>query len=435
MTVISLLIIILQFFLSYRKLSYGLACFLSVRVLVPEITRSPISSLSLNSFLILILLLITILKGNFQLNRIFNDRFGKFILIFIGLQILFLFFSDYLDLARQLSACIQFLFTDIMPAILAICIIKTEKDLDVLLRCIVYTMLISLVYGIYTFIINSNPWCDYVESYYPRYTVNGNIFESFDYLQRRSTKSTFVSHNCFGYYLTYMFAFLLMLRDKLSHKLFYFSLVLIVVNMLLSTKRSPIIVLMFIVSFLSWYKKKWILPMALFITVFFIVLFTVPALEYARNFFMTAIFFWDDNYATSLDVGGSNMELRIRQILYPFVEIKDNILLGHGFGWCSTYLGIHQDIHPILYGFETIFSTVICEGGLFGIVLYSLLFFNAYKYIRYYIIDRNINYPLLFVLSILLLYMATGIQYMYSFFVLLVILYKSTIIGISHKKI
>lgn len=427
MTVVSWLIIILQICLCSKSLNYGLACFMVVRVLVPEIVRSPIASLSLNSFLIIILIFFTIAGRKISVKHIFNDKFGKFLMLFMGILLCTLPFSEYLNINKQFSAWMQFLLTDIMPALLAICIIKTEKDLNILIKCCVYTMLIAVCYGLFTFVMNSNPWADYVEYYFHRYSVYDTAFEAEDYTSlTRSTKSTFVSRNCYGYYLTYIFAFVLMLKNKLSKKVFLFSMALIIINMLFSTKRSPIVVLMFIMLFFAWHKKKWILPIVSFTVIFFIALFTIPALDYAKDYFMTAVFFWDDSYAASLDVGGSNMELRIRQVLYPFVEIKDNLILGHGYGWCSTYLNMHKNIHPILFGFETIISSVICEGGLVGIWLYSLLFINAYKYIKGYVIDTRINFALLFVSSILLLYIATGIQYMYFFFILLVLLHKST---------
>lgn len=436
MTVISIFVILIHLFLSCRNLAYGLACFLAVRVLIPEMVRSPVPSLSLNSFLILVLFIVALLKGKLNFNIIVKDSFGRFLIFFIGLQLLALPFSEYLNLSLQFSAWLQFLFTDIFPALLAICLIKSETDLNIIIKCMIFTLLISLFYGLYTFVIKDNPWCDYVESYYPRYNVHGDVFESFDYSQRKSSKSTFISHNGFGYYLTYMLAFLFMLKNKLSSRFFIFSFAFIVLNMIFSTKRSPIVVLMFMILFFVWHKKKLIVPLSVCIIAFFVALFSIPALDDAKNYFMTAIFFWDDSYARTLDVGGSNMELRIRQVLYPFIEIKDNLLLGHGFGWCSTYLSINQNIHPILYGFETILSTVICQSGILGIVLYLLLFIRSYKYIRHFVIDNKINYALLFVLSIVLLYIATGIQYMYYFFLILVVLNKSTKIdGYINKRI
>lgn len=434
---ISALIILVHTILSCKRLVYGLASFMAVRVLVPETMRSPIQSLSLNSLLIVILLLVTIFAGKFSIWKIKKDMLGKALLLFIFLPIIFLPFSDYLDLGMQVRGWLQIFLTDIMPALLAICILKTVKDLDIIIKGIFFTMILSLCYGVYSFVSNSNPWADYIKSYYATYDVSGVVNEQAEYTDlTRKTTSTFVSTNCFGYYLTYMFAFMLLMKNKISKNKWVLSLLLILVCMVFSTKRSPIVTLMFILTYLLRYRKKLIFPIVIIFTILLILLFTIPALENAKTFFMTAVFFWDDSYADSVDVHGSNMELRIRQVLYPFVEIKDNLLFGHGWGWCSVYLVVHKSIHPQLYGFETIFSTAICELGIMGIFLFVYLFLVAYRYIKNIRVDEKINYALLFVLSILVLYIATGAMYIYFFFILLVVLYKSsTFNGYINKKL
>lgn len=435
--VISIFVILIHTILSCKKLTYGLATFMAVRVLIPETMRSPIEFLSLNSFLVLILLIVTILSGKFSFSVIKKDKFSKCLFVFVLLPLLLLAFSDYLDLQLQYKAWFQALLTDIIPAFLAICILRSDKDVDIIFKCVIYTMFIATIYGIFSFISNSNPWADYIKSYYASYDVSGVVNEQAEYNNlTRKTTSTFVSTNCYGYYLTYMFPFVLLLKNKLSKKVWIISLTLIVVSMIFSTKRSPIVTLMFIAAYLLRYKKKLIFPIAAIATILIILLFTIPALENAKTFFMTAVFFWDDSYADSVDVHGSNMELRIRQVLYPFVEIKNNLLLGHGWGWCSVYLAVHKAIHPQLFGFETIFSTVICELGILGIYLYTNLFVVAYKYIKRIVIDSKINFALLYILSIFVLYVATGAMYIYYFFIMLVMLHKaSDINGYMNKKI
>ena len=133
MIVISYLIIIIHTFLSCRNLRYGLVCFMAVRVLVPEIVRSPIASLSLNSFLIVVLAFLTAMKGQLNINQICKDRFGKFLLLFMGIFLFMLPFSEFINISAQVSAWMQFLLTDVMPALLAICIIKTNA---VSIRCL-----------------------------------------------------------------------------------------------------------------------------------------------------------------------------------------------------------------------------------------------------------------------------------------------------------
>ena len=84
------------------------------------------------------------------------------------------------------------------------------------------------------------------------------------------------------------------------------------------------------------------------------------------------MFFWNDNLLAKTGVGGSDMVLRVRQVIYPLVEVSNNIVFGHGFGWCGWYLGKYE-LHPILFGFETILSTAVCEFGIIELEVVKVL--------------------------------------------------------------
>ena len=426
MIVVIFAILIIHIKLSFDKLSYGLAFFIAIRVLVPETVRTPIPSLSLNAALILILLIITILKRRISLNDVIHDKYGIFLLFFSIYPFFALFFSDYLNLSMQQYGWLKTFASDYLPAFLSLFIIRTEDDLDDVVKGFLITMFITTIYGTLSFLSNRNIWHDFVTSSFPQVDVSGEFVEQNEYFaSNRRTSSTFISCNCYGYYLTYILLFILLFKNKLSSKLYYSSLILIISNMVFSTKRSPIVTLIFVIIYMIIHKKRLIVPFAIIITICFIILFIVPELENAKRFLMTAVFFWDDEYAHSQDVYGSSFELRVAQVLYPFVEINNNLLFGHGYGWCSTYLSINQAIHPILYGFETIVSVVICELGIVGIILYGLLFHISYSQIKKCQIDTKINYSKLFILSIAVLYIATGAMYIFYFFIIVFLLKKS----------
>lgn len=64
MTIFVFLLILTVVLLSIKRPSYGLGFFVAIRILVPEIVRTPgIESLSLNSSLILIVFTISIFKN------------------------------------------------------------------------------------------------------------------------------------------------------------------------------------------------------------------------------------------------------------------------------------------------------------------------------------------------------------------------------------
>lgn len=158
--------------------------------------------------------------------------------------------------------------------------------------------------------------------------------------------------------------------------------------------------------------------------------FIIPALESIRSMIETSFFFWDDKLLAAKDVGGSSWELRILQVTYPFIEVKDNILFGKGFGWCSWYLNQYE-LHPVLFGFETILSTAVCQFGILGYLMYYMLFYQSYKYSRPYKYGK-VNYQLLALVTMIVLIVATGLNYFFFFGIGSVIMNKQEIF--MHEK-
>ena len=154
------------------------------------------------------------------------------------------------------------------------------------------------------------------------------------------------------------------------------------------------------------------------------IVLNTPGLEILANFIRSSVFFWNDSMVISVSGGnvGSTFEMRIGQILYPFIEISNNFLFGHGKGWCAYYLSTHP-FHPIMFGFETITSRIICEYGLVGIPLYTYVFINSYKYSEPKG-EKSTNYSMLYVLTVLVMSIATGLDYYYLFFVYIVFIHK-----------
>ena len=144
------------------------------------------------------------------------------------------------------------------------------------------------------------------------------------------------------------------------------------------------------------------------------------------------MFFWNDNLLAKTGVGGSDMVLRVRQVFYPLVEVSNNIVFGHGFGWCGWYLGKYE-LHPILFGFETILSTAVCEFGIMGYLVYCLLFYKSYRYSHPFC-DRKTNFQLLNILAVVILVIATGFNYFYFFALVVVLMHKLEFFYYNYEK-
>lgn len=252
-----------------------------------------------------------------------------------------------------------------------------------------------------------------------------------------STSGTFLHANGFGYFISMSIPLFVYLQytGQYNKRTIFIALALLIVNIFLCKKRSPIVSIgVFLILWMYLKRKTWnvLLYMKVFLlgAVVLLAVFIIPALESIRSMIETSFFFWDDKLLAAKDVGGSSWELRILQVTYPFIEVKDNILFGKGFGWCSWYLNQYE-LHPVLFGFETILSTAVCQFGVLGYLMYYMLFYQSYKYSRPYKYGK-VNYQLLALVTMIVLIVATGLNYFFFFGIGSVIMNKQEIF--MHEK-
>lgn len=407
---LNITIFFLSIFFSLANLTYGVCFFLIVRILVPEDVRLPFIDISLNTGIIAALFVMTVFKSFAKGGRIrYNRNFTSGIAAFCIYCIISLLLSDYSDFESQIGYFVQFLVTDIMPCIIAVSVLKSEKDVLLVVKSFLITCLITTSYGILSFVLRSNPYRSLWS------TVSKSKGEVFWY--GNFTTSTFVSTNAFGYFIGLSFPFVAFLLSKGIYKKYSkLTLILLAVCALLAKKRTTIVVLLCyaFLWFISGNIKKRVMYLVYSIPVVIIavaIIFTVPSFESIKNVILTSVLFWNDSVYNSVTLGngGSNWALRLRQLAYPFVEVKDNPMFGHGFGWCSWYLS-RNVIHPVLFGFETLVAQAICEFGLLSLVSYPLLFIGLYRFAD---VKTKNKYVLLFIITSVVQMLGTGSVYWY----------------------
>ena len=419
--------------------SYGLACFISARILIPEVVRTPgFEGLSFNSTLILIIVISVLVNGLAKTYvRLVKDSYFKALVFFICSCAVLLPFSDYEDLQFQYNSLIQFLLTDILPVILAIAVVRTKWDLKIVIQTFLWSTILCCVYAIIAYLMQKNPYVNYFQ------TITGwrdtSLVKEVWYTTGRgvSTSGTFLHANGFGYFISMSIPLFVYLQytGQYNKRTIFIALALLIVNIFLCKKRSPIVSIGgFLILWMYLKRKTWnvLLYMKVFLlgAVVLLAVFIIPALESIRSMIETSFFFWDDKLLAAKDVGGSSWELRILQVTYPFIEVKDNILFGKGFGWCSWYLNQYE-LHPVLFGFETILSTAVCQFGILGYLMYYMFFYQSYKYSRPYKYGK-VNYQLLALVTMIVLIVATGLNYFFFFGIGSVIMNKQEIF--MHEK-
>jgi hypothetical protein len=79
--------------------------------------------------------------------------------------------------------------------------------------------------------------------------------------------------------------------------------------------------------------------------------------------------------------GGSSIGMRLSQLNGCFNEIKNDPILGKGYGWVYYYEELHGD-HPVILGFESLIFVVLCNEGLLGVgvwIIFGVLIFQTIK--------------------------------------------------------
>lgn len=433
MLYIWLTFLIITFLLSIKRTSWGCCCLLLSRILIPECVRlTPIIDISLNTCVIAILLLASFRDVLFLKCDEYKDDYLRVLSIFMAFFLIMLPLSDTIDTNLQFKSWFQFLLTNILPAFIFVIGIRTKEDLIIILKALLIVCIINCMYGCFTISIGFNPYTFLINQLYS--TRIEQISEISSELNTRGgvliTSSTFEHANGWGYFLPITFVLFYYIYDNwgyiINKNAIIVVLILLSISVLICGKRSAY------VSYMAFWgvflflghriKIKYIIFILLGIVVVFFVIALFPQFVKFQNILESSLFFWDDKLVEKNDVGGSTMELRINQFFYPWVEINNNILFGHGFGWTGTFLRETGNIHPILYGFESIFSQVICEGGIIGSILWVWLFFKSYKYsIIHY--DSHL-WPLLFTFTQIMIVVATGLSYFVFYGIYIVILNK-----------
>ena len=417
-----------------QKPRYALSYFVACRILVPENFRILNDAISFNTWNIF-LCAVSILLYGFKHNIIIDKSEKKYtlsLLLYIAYSSVVLPLCDYGDLGAQYGNIFQFFITDILPALLMLIGINDERDLKCIIRSFMIASAISCTYGILTVVISYNPIG-------VLFGCNEMIINSW---KGASTSATFVSTNAFGYFLALAIPFVCYVAKtdnnikETDH--LRVLIVLLLINLLLCKKRSAIIailafcVFLFIGYILRAKIPKRILEHTLFLIISFalivIIIFSIPAFSKIADYLKATFFFWNDNAVSGIAATGelgSTMELRIRQVVYPFAEIHNNILFGHGFGWAGWYLGKYK-LHPVLFGFESILASGICEFGVAAILVYAVLFKESYNYCKPCSSRKKlINYALIFVLVYFVDIVATGFNYFFLFELMVVLMGKT----------
>ena len=413
--------------LCIKKNIYGLCCFIAIRILVPEAVRLT-DSISLNTGIIFVVASIFIIKKIKNHGKIVVDNYFKVLVLFVFYSFVTLPVANYGNFSYQLGTIIKFVITDVIPALLAVCIINNRNDAKTISKVYLYAIIVSCMYGIIVYFMNYNPYL---------FLLLGNDGVDITW-KGRVTSATFVNANSLGYFVTMSVPFVFYMKHKkiVNNRICNLAIILLLANVIMSKKKAAFVVVAFF--FILWFgsrltlKKIKVLIASVIFAIFALILINrIPFLKPLTNFLNASIFFWDSSVVKGVSGGalGSTMGMRLYQFTYPFVEIRTNPIFGHGYGWSIYYKSLYV-YHPVLFGFETIIARAVCEFGLLGCIIYPLVFYRSYKYSS---INNNKHFALLYVLTVVALAIATGLEYWYLFFITIIIMHKMEMFNNENK--
>ena len=384
MYLLIIFLVIVHSLFSVKKPLYGICTLLAIKILIPDIARSPISALSLNSLCSIILFASYILHLLFgkEKYKYINNHVVQYIGIYFLFSLLVIVFTDYTPRGYQFSTLIQYVALQLLPVIVAIGTIHTTKDLKLILYVFIICMAICTLYGITCYVFRFpypyNAWFANFFSVARNANYEGAIQSVAGGVRGRIIGTATSDSWSFGMFISLTFMISYFVNKYLKS---YYSLicyVLCAIAVMLTVRRSPVLSLLSFYFLLSifYYKLSFKIYVYIFIGIItlYMAIILIPELASFRHIVESSAFFWDDSVADENDVTGSSLRLRLYQLNYTVTNISDSPLFGNG--WGAQY----AKYHPGMYGWESIIFTSLFQSGYLGIIALTYLFVSFYKY-------------------------------------------------------
>lgn len=384
MYIFILLIVVVHLLFSIKKPLYGLCTLLAIKILIPDIARSPISALSLNSLCSIILFASYIIHLLLEKEKYkyINNSLVHYIGIYFLFSLLVIVFTDYTPRSYQFSTLIQYFALQLLPVIVAIGTIHTTKDLKAVIYVFVICITICTLYGIVCFLFRIHyPYNAWFAEYFEvarSANYDAMIEDVKRGIQGRIIGTSTSDSWSYGMFISLTFMISFIINRYIKNHMSLICYVLCVIAVMLTIRRSPVLTLLSFYFLLSifYYNLSFKIYAYTFIVVIalYIAIMLIPELSSFRYIIESSAFFWDDSVAKANNMGGSSLNLRLYQLNYTVTNISDSPLLGNG--WGAQY----AKYHPGMYGWESIIFTSLFQSGFLGIIALTYLFVSFYKY-------------------------------------------------------
>lgn len=411
------LYIIIVCLVIFRNIQVGFLITLVSRILIPGVVRFDLGPISMAIYdVFTITLLISFIISKSYKWKIQYPVAKYFYIYVISTFVLIFFSSAYVPYNFQLYSFFKtFLFQTILYIWIGFHVLKNLKLNKVsTIFCII--TLFAGIYGIYSYIANSNPYISLLNLLY-------NSESDFSYFLDEArgglhgrTYGTMEHPLAWGQFWNIFMCLLWIYRQATNKYLTTIVFIIGIVNILLCGSRTALITLFVFCTFilLSYGIKKLLLIIPSAYLLLSIILMALPQ-EIKRSdmvsYIQSGLFFWDSSYSEKAGIVGSSTEMRYTQLQKTVDITMKNPLAGVGYNYQYYILNSTHSLDTDLMGLESIVFKLLIEQGFTGL----LIFFYIFNLLRNYFLKKEKekkNKILLngFFISFLTSILFTGIQ-------------------------
>lgn len=365
--------------LSFINIKWGIALFLVYFILVPGFNIG-ISGLGTGQNVIILLICMAYLYSTIKNNyKTYFYAFSPFIILIIS-EIIVIPFQDMpifenIDYARKnvMDLIISFLIYNIIK--------NDYKSLLLFRRVILFCLIVVIGYGLYlTTQSGANPYAIYMAeilntgkdlSYYYAAEGTGRIFGRIS--------SVFMHPMTFAFFLgcamIYIFYLLNIGQTKIINSTILIAAIIISVLCGVRSILGGIIVAILYYVIMER-RFKLLIYFGLGICAFSLI-FTFLSSD-------LQLYIQSITNSSSTDVKGSSLDMRISQLKGAIDIMSQNPIFGLGSNWVAYYMSNH-DGHPVCLAFESLVYAILCNSGLLGVIIWSVMIF------RFFIINKKMQ--------------------------------------------
>ena len=312
-----------------------------------------------------------------------------------------------IPLISRFSRPVTEFFATYMVFFIGFCCVKSEKDLRLILRGFANMLTIVCVYGLFTFIIQSNPIYDLISnSFSSGLGIWANVQE------RGYRVCSFLSNPIVFGGVMGIYSLIVLNTWKTNNKIFkYIVFALLLLSVLIANSRTGIFstLVAYILYYLLKNKLSYKNLLAAFSAIIMIFVmynqlsFIRPMIDSAIDLVMTG----------GVNTQGSTTDLKEQQWEVSLLSFYDAPFFGHGLSYFSEVLGNKDSFvyNPLIAGMEGYQYKLLIEQG--GFMIIAVIIFYLQLLILFFK-NRKVNYTISYVgiactVSFLFFICATGV--------------------------